>query len=651
MEGQRNGAVGELLAGDPLRVGPYEISGRLGEGGMGAVYLGRDPGGRRVAVKVVRPELARDAGFAARFEDEVANARRVASFCTAQVLDHGIDDGRAYMVTEYIDGVSLLEYVRENGALSPGMLHGVAVGVAAALVAIHTAGLIHRDLKPANVLLSLSGPRVIDFGIARALDAASAHTLTGQLIGSPGWMAPEQIRGERVTTAADIFAWGCLVAYAGNGAHPYGQGDFSLLAYRITVGEVDPAAIPALPAPLNHLVARALAVDPARRPTARELLLALVGGEGENAVLGTLNRSWTTPPQTAPSPAPPTVSQPAETRPGTGVPRSRRGVVAASIGGVALVAAAAVAAGLILMRATNSDAKSGASSGLPTTSSSGAGPVRGPDATGFLYVRLDPAGPSGKCTSEIAKTNPLADDPTPVKAPAGGYCDVLPQMAPDHRLIAFTRNEGAGGHAELWVMWADGSHGFRVTDKIKNGTRAAWSPDDTRLAFTADTSPTQLYVVDVKQNATPEQLTTDPAGATSVSWSKDGRHLAFSSAKSGSTQIYSLDIRTPAAWTQLTTAPVRATNPAWSRDGGQIAFTYGKAGSSDIWVMDADGKHAHAVTTTDSNDQDPCWSPDSSWIGFGRGPGKGPQIWAVHPDGKGLHQITKGSRTEGHPAW
>ena len=259
---------------------------------MGAVYLGRAPDGRQVAIKVVRPELAQDAGFVARFREEVANAERVASFCTAQVLDHGESAGRSYMVTEFIDGVSLKDYVKEHGELSPGMLQGVAVGVAAALVAIHSAGLIHRDLKPANVMLSFSGPRVIDFGIARALDVASGLTMTGQLVGSPGWMAPERILQQQVTTAVDIFSWGCLVAFARNGINPFGTGDFSVMSARLV--HADPQ-VGDLPQPLDRLVRAALDKDPRNRPTARDLLLTMVGGESsEAAVLGTLT-SWQAP--------------------------------------------------------------------------------------------------------------------------------------------------------------------------------------------------------------------------------------------------------------------------------------------------------------------------------------------------------------------
>ncbi|TDC94203.1 serine/threonine protein kinase [Nonomuraea deserti] len=261
---------------DLREVGPYRLLGRLGEGGMGTVFLARAPTGRFVALKVVKAEFANQEGFAARFHAEVDSARRVASFCTAQVLDNGnTGDGRPYMVTEYIAGTPLSDQISKHGSLDPGPLHGVALGVAAALAAIHVAELVHRDLKPANVILSLSGPRVIDFGIARALDRESGFTLSGELLGSPGWWAPEQVRGEPVSPAADIFAWGCLVAYAGNGRHPFGRGDPITLAHRVLNTQPD---LGTLPAPLDDLVRLATSMDPAQRPTAQDLLIALVGG-------------------------------------------------------------------------------------------------------------------------------------------------------------------------------------------------------------------------------------------------------------------------------------------------------------------------------------------------------------------------------------
>ncbi|MEV2274286.1 protein kinase [Nocardiopsis sp. NPDC049922] len=283
-----------LAAGDPATIGPYVLSGKLGSGGMGTVYLGSAPDrNHQVAIKVIRPELAFDEATRARFRDEMENARKVASFCTAKVLDHGTFENRPYMVTEYIAGTALAEHIAENGPLDSSTLHGFALGVAAALAAIHRTGLVHRDLKPANVLLSLSGPRVIDFGIARAMNTATNHTQTGIVMGSPGWMAPEQLLEEQVTTAADIFAWGCLVAFAGNGAHPFGNGDAMTLGKRVLFAEPQ---IGRLDSPLDRLVLRALAKEPGRRPTAQDLLLELAGGEDSSnpndMVSHALHQSW-----------------------------------------------------------------------------------------------------------------------------------------------------------------------------------------------------------------------------------------------------------------------------------------------------------------------------------------------------------------------
>ncbi|GAB3723428.1 hypothetical protein GCM10028793_63330 [Nocardiopsis oceani] len=283
-----------LVAGDPATIGPYALSGKLGSGGMGTVYLGSAPDkNNQVAIKVIRPELAFDEQTRARFRDEMENARKVASFCTAKVLDHGTFENRPYMVTEYIAGTALAEHIAENGPLDSSTLHGFALGVAAALAAIHRTGLVHRDLKPANVLLSISGPRVIDFGIARAMNTATNHTQTGIVMGSPGWMAPEQLLEEQVTTSADIFAWGCLVAFAGNGTHPFGNGDAMTLGKRVLFAEPQ---IGNLDSPLDRLVARALAKEPGRRPTAQDLLLELAGGEDttnpNDMVSHALHQSW-----------------------------------------------------------------------------------------------------------------------------------------------------------------------------------------------------------------------------------------------------------------------------------------------------------------------------------------------------------------------
>ncbi|MEU6724924.1 protein kinase [Nonomuraea wenchangensis] len=265
---------------DPPAIGSYELVSRLGSGGMGVVYLAKAADGSRVALKAIRRDYTADPVYRARFHEEVSNARKVASFCTARVLDHGEDRGVLYLVTEYIDGISLEDHLIEHGALSPSVLHAAAVGVAAALTAIHAAGLVHRDLKPANVMLTLAGPRVIDFGLARSTHVNARHTNAGMVMGTPGWIAPEQVFEGRTSPAGDVFAWGSLIAYAGLGGHPFGEGDAYVMAARARTAPPD---LRGLPAPLDRLVAAAIHPDPSRRPTARQLLLELVEASDEPA--------------------------------------------------------------------------------------------------------------------------------------------------------------------------------------------------------------------------------------------------------------------------------------------------------------------------------------------------------------------------------
>ncbi|WP_433473621.1 DUF4389 domain-containing protein [Spirillospora sp. CA-142024] len=289
---------------EPRVLGPYRLLGRLGRGGMGTVYLGAEPDGRRVAVKVVNRELAGEPAFLTRFRREVTAARRVHRFCTAPVIDAELDQDPPYIVTEYIDGPSLEKAVRAKGALPGSDLEGVAVGVATALAAIHGAGIVHRDLKPANVLLSSTGPRVIDFGIARALDAPDGPTRTGQFVGTPAYIAPEVLRGEPVEQASDVFAWGCVVAYAGTGRPPFHGTTVAETFRRIERDEPDLAG---LDPRLRDIVAAALGKDPRDRPTARQLLTRLVGQEKADLehAAETISASWQGPaPEPAPGPAP-----------------------------------------------------------------------------------------------------------------------------------------------------------------------------------------------------------------------------------------------------------------------------------------------------------------------------------------------------------
>ncbi|WP_344957771.1 serine/threonine-protein kinase, partial [Actinomadura miaoliensis] len=273
-----------LNGSDPRRLGPYRLLGRLGRGGMGTVYLGEDGRGRHVAVKVINPELVQEEPFRARFVREVTAARRVRPFCTAPVLDADLTGDPLYVVTEFIDGPTLDRAVREGGPLTGSNLDALAVGTATALSAIHGAGLVHRDLKPSNVLISPYGPRVIDFGIARALDATSA-TRTGQLVGTPAYMAPELLRGGELTPAADVFSWGCVLAFAASGRPAFPGSTVEEILFRVVS---DPPRLDGLTGPLRELVEQATAKDPARRPSAGDLLHRLTGGRDAAAAARTV---------------------------------------------------------------------------------------------------------------------------------------------------------------------------------------------------------------------------------------------------------------------------------------------------------------------------------------------------------------------------
>ncbi|MFD1542644.1 serine/threonine-protein kinase [Nonomuraea guangzhouensis] len=249
---------------DPTEIGPYRLARRLGAGGQGVVYLGYAPDGTQVAVKVLRTGSAHDD----RLAKEIAAARRVEPFCIAQVLDASLS-GRPYIVTEYVDGPSLQEAGRHTGA----GLQRLAVATATALAAIHRAGVVHRDFKPANVLLGPGGPRVIDFGIARA--SGSALTVTSGIVGTPAYMAPEQLGGTAVGAAADVFAWGSVIVYAASGVPPFGNDALPAVINRILNNEPQ---LGDLPDGLRPIVYACLSKDPARRPTMQDVLLRLLGG-------------------------------------------------------------------------------------------------------------------------------------------------------------------------------------------------------------------------------------------------------------------------------------------------------------------------------------------------------------------------------------
>ncbi|MFC7217029.1 DUF4328 domain-containing protein [Streptomyces polyrhachis] len=275
---------------DPRKVGAYRLLGRLGEGGMGRVYLAHSERGRTVAVKLVRAELAREPEFRRRFAQEVAAAQRVGGEWTAPVLDADTTAATPWVATGYVAGPSLFDVVaREHGALPVASVLSLAAGLVRALEAIHGVGLVHRDLKPSNILVTIDGPRVIDFGIARALDAGStgagAMTHTGAVIGSPGFMSPEQVRGERVGPASDVFCLGSVLAFAATGRMPFGTQESGAHALLFRIAQEEPD-LTGLEGRLLELVRDCLAKDPGERPTIAELA-RLTAAEAEATVSGT----------------------------------------------------------------------------------------------------------------------------------------------------------------------------------------------------------------------------------------------------------------------------------------------------------------------------------------------------------------------------
>ena len=361
---------------DPRQVGRYRITGRLGSGGMGEVFLGHSPGGRPVAVKLIRSDLAENAAFRARFAQEVAAARRVSGIFTVSVVDADPDADQPWLVTSYVAGPSLTEAVESRGPLPATSVLSLAAGLAEGVAAIHAAGVVHRDLKPSNVLLAPDGPRIIDFGISRALDA-SRLTGTGGIVGSPGFMSPEQAEGGAIGPPSDMFSLGSVITFAATGDGPFGSGPATALLYRIVHGV---PAIHSVPAQIRPLVARSLSKQPALRPTAEEFLeqISALTRSGSPGEAGPPERQPTVPAvpavpvatvaaaaaaTVAVTPTPRTVMQPQDFSPDGGGPdvgpavpgltrrrRSRPRVIGVAV----LLAVALAAGGLALSLAGNS---------------------------------------------------------------------------------------------------------------------------------------------------------------------------------------------------------------------------------------------------------------------------------------------------------
>lgn len=407
--------------GDPSRIGPYRIVGRLGAGGMGTVLAGLDPTGLRVAVKLIHREQTGDAEFRARFRREVALSRRVTGPCLVPLLAADTDAERPWLATAYAPGPTLNEYVAAHGPLTGGNLHALATGTATALVAIHAAGVIHRDMKPQNIVLAPDGPRVLDFGIAHALDGTSV-TRSGVVTGTPGWVSPELYRTGRAGPEGDLFAWAALLAYAATARLPFGSGTPDVLAYRIMS---EPADLDGVPGALAEILEGALAKEPGDRPTAAEVAERCAGllaqevtqvmgqGAGDGApaagdgapaeptrVEGMVSAAWKVT----------TVDDPDWAAPRGSSPRRAMTVALA-----ALVAAGAITGGAVLLNQQDESPRtpSSADSSASPTPSRGGGqqnPPSAPASDQASTATSDPANPPSPDPTDTATADPTPTD-------------------------------------------------------------------------------------------------------------------------------------------------------------------------------------------------------------------------------------------------
>ncbi|MEU4515216.1 protein kinase [Nonomuraea wenchangensis] len=471
--------VHPLAPDDPETLGGYRLAGRLGEGGQGVVYLAHPAGGGDpVAVKLLS---AGDQETRARLARELDALEGIASFCTARVLDASVDGPRPYVVSEYVDGPSLAERVRERGPLRGGELERLVVGTATALAAIHAAGIVHRDFKPGNVLLGPDGPRVVDFGIARAEGAA---TLTSGIIGTPAYLAPEQIKGTPASAASDVFAWAASMVYAGTGVSPFGADTVPAVLHRVLHAEPD---LSALPGRLRELLATCLSKEPGRRPTAQQLMVTLVAPSTSPAPPAAQSSAppGGSPPVGAPS------GRPADTVPGRPRPR---GLIMVVVGVAAVLAASAVVAVVLLNRPPDRLTDTGRSpSAAPPATTSAAGPVTPGSGSGTSAPSSAPSRPAtgwkipaafaGDWSGHTTSTNPLdgdgADNEVRMKKGEStaewrednnsGKCRgtiTLTQVEDTRLTFSLGANEGGCIAGTIWLdLRSDGTLGYTWRDE------------------------------------------------------------------------------------------------------------------------------------------------------------------------------------------
>ncbi|MFE5586400.1 protein kinase [Kitasatospora sp. NPDC056531] len=588
------GGIAELEPADPTEIGPYQIVGRLGAGGMGRVYLGRSRGGRLVAVKVVRPELAEELGFRRRFAREVDAARRVNGLFTAGVVDADPDGEVAWLATVYVPGVALSEAVAEHGPLPETAVAALGAGLAEALAAIHAAGVIHRDLKPSNVLLSADGPRVIDFGISLATEA-SALTGTGVLIGTPGFMSPEQLTGAPIGPPSDVFSLGAVLAFAASGQGPFGGGPAHGLMFRGVHAEPDLTGVPER---LRELIARCLSKDPTQRPSVTGVLEQLaVSSTGLPDPGSVLDARW----------MPATVARTVELR-SLAVPASpvnppeataTRPIDPASHSGRAVSA-------------------SEADEATPATLFEGEA-ARRPSPGSSAPTEAAASGDREHAPGERAES---ARKPIPRRAVlALGTLGAAVLVGGAATAALLSQGSGDGPEAKTLTATAVLSGNGQVRS-------VAFSPDGKTLA-TGSISSLQLWDVATGKNI----ATGDPVDAffVSVAFSPDGKTVALGG---GLLQLW--DVATGKNIATLGPADHSVWTVAFSPDGKTLATTMG---DHTVWLWDAATRKNTAILTGHTNRvYGVAFSPDGKTLATGSWD-KTARLWDV-VTGKSIATLT-----------
>jgi hypothetical protein len=604
---------------------------------MGDVFLGRSPGGRPVAVKVVLPGPAGDDAFRRRFRAEVDAARRVQGLYTAPVVDAGLDEARPWLATAYVPGPTLEEAVTAHGPLPVGTLHTLCAGLAEGLSAVHRAGLVHRDLKPGNILLAAGGPHIVDFGIARAIE--DAGTLASVRIGDPGFTAPEQIRGGEPVPASDMFSLGCVLAYAATGRHPFGTGAPDEVVHRMAHGEPDLAGVPE---PLAGTIRTCLAKDPADRPAPAALL------------------RQAPPPGGAASWLPPAVAAMAAQREhvptagGRPRPWRRRGLLAA-VGAATAVAVAAVAAVVLTSGSGGGPAAAAPADGKGTARLDLVGSIETGTVESLRDITFSPDGArvvglfeDGLKVWDAASREPVTtlnpgSDVRPKSVAAGGDGLVAVGYMMPMRMTSEGLQTGLGG-AKVWEL-RSGRTVADITFKAAERTDLfimdglALSPDGRYLAGSGSANGDGIGTVPLWDVETGKLLHTfvidkPPAGRTaavhSVAFSPDGRTLAAGYGDGdlgGGVALFDVASRSPAATVPLEKADAFGVGGlGFTPDGATLAGSFGGVG---LWDA-ANRKAGPILAEGGSGFQSMDLSPDGRTLAAGRGAreaGGGVTLW------------------------